>query len=134
MLAKAKPERRELKGGKWVFAIWVVTFLGARLVLDRDLVLDQWIKIVAALVPIIPTAVFLWYAVFAVRELDELHRQVHLEALVIAFPMAMLLLMTLGLLQLAVELNMEDWSYRHVWMFLPMFYFFGLLISWRRYR
>jgi hypothetical protein len=77
---------------------------------------------------------FLWVVVSAVRELDELHRRVHLEALAIAYPLAILLLATLGFLQLAIDLSSEDWSYRHVWPFLPCFYFIGLAIAWARYR
>ena len=44
------------------------------------------------------------------------------------------LLMVLGLLQLAVDLSQDDWSYRHLWMLLPLFYFIGLAVAWRRYR
>jgi heme A synthase len=117
-----------------VIALWVVTFLGARAVLDKDLVLPTWIKVTAALVPILPTALFLWVIVSSLREMDELHRKVHLESLVIAYPLAILMLVTLGFLQLAIELPPEDWSYRHVWPFLPCFYFLGLAIAWRRYR
>jgi hypothetical protein len=42
----------------------------------------------------------------------------------------------LTLLSAAKELEMQtqDWSYRHVWFFLPLFYFVGLDIARRRYR
>lgn len=117
-----------------VVGLWAVTFLGARLVLDKDLRLPAWVKVTAALVPILPTALFLWVVVSALRGLDELHRRVHLEALAIAYPLAILLLVTLGFLQLAIDLPAEDWSYRHVWGFLPCFYVIGLVVAWRRYR
>jgi hypothetical protein len=115
-------------------ALWLMTFLGARLVLDKDWHLPQWIKVTAALVPILPTAIFLWCIVRGIGQLDELHQRVHLEALAIAFPLTILMLMTLGLLQLAIDLNMDDWSYRHVWCYLPLFYFAGLALAWSRYR
>ncbi len=35
---------------------------------------------------------------------------------------------------MAINLSSEDWSYRHVWVFLPWFYFLGLVFAWRRYR
>jgi hypothetical protein len=114
--------------------LWAFTFLGARLVLDRDLALPGWVKLAAALVPVLPTAAFLRSVVGGVRGLDELHRRVHLEALVVAYPLAILMLMTLGLLELAVDLSPEDWSYRHVWPFLVLFYFVGVALSWRRYK
>lgn len=128
-------ERRISKFAGWaVVTLWVVTFLGARIVLDKDLQLPVWVKVTAALIPIVPTALFLWFAISALREHDELHRRVHLEALAIAYPLAVLLLVTLGFLQLAIDLPSEDWSYRHVWPFLPCFYFLGLAIAWRRYK
>ena len=119
----------------WVMiALWLTTFLGARLVLDKDWQLPQWIKVSAALVPILPTAIVLWCIVRGIGQLDELHQRVHLEALAVAFPLSVLLLMTLGLLQLAIDLPMEDWSYRHIWCYLPIFYLLGLTLSWSRYR
>lgn len=45
----------------------------------------------------------------------------------------MVLLMLLALVQLAMPLNMEDWSYRHVWIYMPIFYLGGLTIARRRY-
>lgn len=126
--------RTSMYAGWAVVGLWAITFLGARLVLDKDLLLPTWIKVTAALVPILPTALFLWVVVSALRGMDELHRRVHLEALVIAYPLAILLLVTLGFLQLAINLPAEDWSYRHIWPFLPCFYFLGLTIAWKRYR
>jgi hypothetical protein len=70
----------------------------------------------------------------ALRDLDELERRIQLEALAIAFPGALLLIMTLGLLQLAIPLSPADWSYRHIWPFLFLFYFLGLALTRRRYR
>lgn len=128
-------ERRASMYAGWaVVGVWAITFLGARMVLDKDVQLPQWAKLTAALVPIAPTALFLWVVVSALRGMDELHRRVQLEALAIAYPLAILLLVTLGFLQLAVELPAEDFSYRHVWPLLPCFYGIGLMIAWRRYR
>ena len=66
--------------------------------------------------------------------MDELHRRVHVEALVIAYPLATLLIVTLGFPQLAVGLSMDNWSYRHVAAFLPLLYIVGLAIALRRYK
>ncbi len=43
------------------------------------------------------------------------------------------ILMTLGLLELAVQLNADDWSYRHIWALMPALYYAGLLRAKRRY-
>ena len=118
-----------------VLVFWGVSYIAARLALDADLQLGPtWLRVAAALFPVIPTAVALWAIAVGLRDADELQRRVHLEALAIAYPLAILLLMTLGLLELAVGLKPEDWSYRHIWIYLPIFYFLGLFIAWRRYR
>lgn len=135
MQTTSKTDRRWMYAGYAVTALWGVSFIAARLALDNELQLQPtWLRVAAASLPIVPTALFLWFVVAAVRGLDELHRRVHLEALVIAYPLAILLLVTLGFLQLAIDLSPEDWSYRHVWVYLPGFYFLGLFIAWRRYR
>jgi hypothetical protein len=130
----SRAQRATNLAGWIITSVWLITILGARAVLDRDLQLPGWIKLTAALVPILPTAAFLRFAITSLRRLDELHRRVHLEALVIAYPLAILLLVTLGLLQLAIDLPVEDWSYRHIWPFLPAFYFLGMAIAWKRYQ
>jgi hypothetical protein len=116
-------------------ALWAVTFLVARLALDTDhaLVADASLRVAFALLPVAPFAVFLWTFIDGLRALDELERRIHLEALAIAFPLTMLMLMTLGLLELAIDLPRDDWSYRHIWAYLPLFYFVGLVWSRRRY-
>ena len=114
---------------------WGLSYMAARAALDIDLQLQPtWLRVAAALLPVAPTVFALWSIAAGLRESDELQRRVHLEALAIAYPLAILLLMTLGLMELAVGLNTADWSYRHIWIYLPVFYFLGLWIAWRRYR
>lgn len=135
--AVANPNRLAWTGLA-VVAGWGLVYVGARAFLDVELQqrlnFAPWVRVTAALIPVLPTAVFLWCIVAQVRSLDEMQRKIHLEALAIAYPLAILLLMTLGLLQLAIDLPPQDWSYRQVWFYLPLFYFIGLAIAWRRYR
>jgi hypothetical protein len=114
-------------------AAWAIAYFLALIVIER-MAAPEWLRIVLAIVPAVPFAFFLWSVVREIRALDELHRRVHLEALAIAFPLTLLLLMTLGLLDEATVLSRDDWSYRHIWYFLPLLYSIGLAISWRRYR
>jgi hypothetical protein len=44
-----------------------------------------------------------------------------------------MLLMTLGLVELVVPLNRDDWSYRHVWQMQGIIYCLGLYAAKRRY-
>jgi hypothetical protein len=113
--------------------VWAVCYLGA-LILLRKFQLEGWVRVAVALLPIPPFVLFLTMVLAEIRSLDELWRRIHLEALVIAFPLAVLLLMILGFMELATGLSPNDWSYRHVWIFLPIFYAIGMLISVRRYK
>jgi Na+/melibiose symporter-like transporter len=115
-------------------ALWAAAFLVSLWALKAEhAALAGSVRVALALLPVAPFAAFLWCFIADIRTLDELERRIHLEALAIAFPLAMLMLMTLGLLELAIDLPREDWSYRHVWAYLPLFYFIGLVWSKRRY-
>jgi len=113
--------------------VWGICYIGA-LILLRKFQLEGWVRIAVALLPIPPFVLFLAMVLAEIRSLDELWRRIHLEALAIAFPLAVLLLMILGLMELATGLSPNDWSYRHVWIFLPIFYVIGVLVSVRRYK
>jgi len=114
-------------------ALWIGSYLVAML-LQKYLPLSPAIRAAVALIPIVPFVFFVRRFVARLRDLDELQRRVHFEALAIAFPLAILLLMTLGLLERAEALSPKHWSYGKVWLYLPLFYLVGLAISWRRYR
>lgn len=114
----------------WI-AAWFLTWIAARVILESTV--PTWMRVIAALAPIPLAGAALLAIVRGARELDELEKRIQLEALAFAFVLAVLLLMTLGLLELAIPLNRDDWSYRHVWAILPTMYFGGLVIARRRY-
>ena len=116
--------------GLWV-AAWFATFFGARVILESSA--PTWLRVIAALAPTPIAGVALLAIIRGARELDELEQRIQLEALAFAFVIAVLLLMTLGLMELAVTLNRDDWSYRHVWAMLPTLYFLGVVLARRRY-
>ena len=113
--------------------VFVLTYFGARLFLGH-FAMENWLRIGVALIPVIPFLAFLWMLIRCLGRMDELQRRIQLEALAVAFPLSFLLLLVLGLLEKAIKLNPEDWSYRHVWFFLPIFYLFGLILAKRRYQ
>jgi hypothetical protein len=115
----------------WI-AAWMVAFIAARLLLDGS-GFATWIRVAAALGPVPLAGAALLTILRSARDLDELEKRIQLEALAVAFVLAMLLLMTLGLMELAVPLNRNDWSYRHVWAMLPTLYLLGLITARRRY-
>jgi len=88
-------------------------------------------------IALLPTPFFVWWLwtwMKGVSQMDELERRIELEALAFAFPVAVILLMTLGLLDLARPLNPDDFSLRHVWAMMPALYFMGLWRAKRRYQ
>jgi hypothetical protein len=109
-----------------------VTYLAARFLLQGPAVPY---RVAIALLPVPFFILFIVAAIRTARRLDELEQRIHLEALVFAFPAVLVVLLTLGLLQVAgVALSPQDWSYRHVWAFAFFFYFAGLALARRRYQ
>ena len=115
-----------------ILAGWGVLYIAARLLLELE-GLGWWSRLAIALVPVPAFAWVLWSVSNGIAEMDELQRRIQLEALAFAFPLTLLLLMTLGLIELAVGLNPDDWSYRHVWAVLPLFYLGGIIRAKQRY-
>ena len=116
----------------WSGLLALLTFFAARLGLESP-GLATATRIAIALVPLPFFAWFLREFVRQVSDADELERRIQLEALAVAFPLTLLLIMLLGLLQIAVPLPPEDWSYRHIWPLLYIFYLVGIMRAKRRY-
>lgn len=114
-------------------AAWVGTCVAARYSVELAPA-GSALRVLIALAPIVPTVLVLWLIWKGVRSLDELHRRVQFEALAVAFPLCMVMLWVLGLLEVAIDLDKSNWSYRHVWAMVPMFYLIGLALAWRRYK
>jgi hypothetical protein len=113
-------------------ALWASVWGISRGLLEMDLD-NRWLRIAIALTPIPFFVHFLWMWMKGVSTMDELERRIQLEALALAFPLMAVLLMTLGLLDVAVGLNPADFSIRNVWLMMPMLYYFSLWRAKRRY-
>jgi hypothetical protein len=130
------PSPRPHEGSRIVVigAIWLVLYFAIRLFLEANPALPRPVRLGLAFVPTPVFALFLWRFIRGLQSADELERRIQLEALAVAFPLGVLLLTTLGLVQRAVELSFQDWSYNHVWPFFVIFYLAGLAIARRRYQ
>jgi hypothetical protein len=113
--------------------IWMAVYCLALWFLKRP-EMPAVVKVAMIILPVIPFAFFLFHYIGHVRSMDELQRRVHLEGLALAFPIAILFLMTLGLIEKAGALSPKYWSYQEVWYYLPIFYLIGTAIASRRYR
>jgi len=79
--------------------VWMLVYLAARFAIESGSAVPPWDQAIA-LLPVPTFLWFIWTVDAALRDSDELQRRIHLEALALAFPTTMLLLMTLGLLSL----------------------------------
>ena len=113
---------------------WFLSYLAVRLAVESPEGFSRAGLIAIVILPVIPAALFLYFFINDMRRKDELQRRIQLEALALAYPLILLLILTLGLLELVVNLNPADWSYRHLGPFVILFYVLGLWVSTRRYR
>lgn len=112
--------------------IWAVSYIGS-LGAMKTLELSPAVGIMLTLVPAIAFALFLYKFYRSVYFMDEVQIKIQMEAVVVAFTLALFTIMTLGLIDLAVELKAEDWSYRFLVPLFVAYYFIGLFISKRKY-
>ena len=109
----------------------LAAYFGSRVLLERS---DLSARLPVALAPLPFFVLFLAAFIRLVREMDELERRVQLEALAFAYPALLVLVMALGLLELAgVALSPADRSFRHVWQIGVVLYVGGIALSSRRY-
>lgn len=126
-------QKRHLSNRVLVYAVvWVFSYIGSLLVL-KSFALPKEVGIILTVITALAFAVFIYKYYRSIFFMDEVQIKVQMEAVVIAFSLGLYLLMTLGLLDLVVTLNKEDWSYRHLVPYFAIFYFIGLFISKRKY-
>ncbi len=113
-------------------ALWASVYGISRGLLEMESA-ERWIRVAIELIPVPLFVSFLWLWMKGLGTMDELERRIQLEALALAFPLMVVLLMTLGLLEVAVGLNPDDWSARQVWLMMPMLYYFSLWRAKRKY-
>ena len=116
----------------WYAALWLVTYTICLLFIKK-LSPDAGPGIILSLLPVITFVLFIYSIKKEIASMDEVQIRVQMEAVVIAFSFGLLLIMTLGLLDLVVTVSKEDWSYRHLVPYFTIFYFIGLFISKRKY-
>ncbi len=113
-------------------ALWFVTYTICFLIL-KNLSPDTTPGLILSFLPVVTFALFIYSIIKGVASMDEVEIRIQMEAAVIAFSLALLMIMTLGLLDLVVVLNKKDWSYTHLVPYFALFYFIGVVISKRKY-
>lgn len=113
-------------------AAWAVSYTVALWVLKK-VEMAPALGAVCVALPVVGFVWFLFQYIRGVQQMDEVARRIQLEATAIAFCLSILMLMLLGLIDLLVTLNPNDWSPRHLVPFCVAFYFAGLAWAKRRY-
>lgn len=125
---KANPPRRVLVAG----ATWLLVYLAARFALQEMRPAHPW-DLAAAFAPLFAFFWFVSVVQRAVKGADELQRLIQLEALALAFSTTMVVLMTLGLMEIfhggSLELPLRD-----LWAMLPAIYAICFAVAYQRYR
>lgn len=112
--------------------LWAITYSACLLIL-KTWSPDPVLGIILSLLPVAAFAGFLYHLIKGVASMDEVQIRIQMEAAAVGFSLGLLMLMTLGLLDLVVVLNKEDWGYRHLVPYFAIFYFIGLIIAHRKY-
>ena len=91
-------------------------------------------RVLVAAVPLAAFALFIVAEVRVIRRCDELEQRIQLEALAVAYPVSVLLVYGLGLLERAGVVIPGFSSLRDVWPLTVLPYFVGFALARRRYR
>ena len=127
-----KAKRESLAGYLVVPLLFIGAYAGARMGIEKTEP-GSGLALAFALLPV-PFFAFLIYAYSrAVRGMDELGRRIQLEALALAFPVALLIVFTAGLLDLAGFHGSQDWDLPRLWPLMVLPYCFGVFRAHRRY-
>jgi hypothetical protein len=111
---------------------WMLAYIAVRFLLESGEFHHPWDLLVA----LVPIPVFLWFGAVvrvALTEADELQRRIHLEALALAFPATVVLLMTLGLIDSLPTVGIGISLY-NLWALLPPLWGVCVVVASERYR
>jgi hypothetical protein len=113
-------------------SLFVVAYFGARGGIE-NVEPRSGAALALALLPVPFFALLIWGYVRTVRGMDELARRIQLEGLVFAFPIALLIVFTAGLLDLAGFHGEQNWDLPRLWPLMLLPYWGGIALAHRRY-
>jgi len=131
-VSNSKPERSSWSAFIVVPVIFVGAYFAARAGIKR-VEPGSLAALGLALLPVPPFAWLIWCFVRGIRSMDELERRIQLEALALAFPIALLVTFTAGLLDLAGFHGEGNWDLPRLCPLLLLPYWIGLALARRRY-
>jgi hypothetical protein len=123
-------DRRNARSANWYLLFWAATMLAAMFGLDRRLIPAGPASVAAVVVPTFAAIAALIAYMRFLRQADELHRKVQLEALALGFGGGFVASFTLELIEQAGWASFDAGD-----PFLVMIFFFmvGMYLGTRRY-
>ncbi len=116
-----------------IYAIlWCLSYVGSLFAI-KSLQIPIEASVILTFISVLAFALFIYKFFRSIVFMDEVQVKIQMEAVVLAFALGLLLVMTLGLIDLFIVLNPEDWSYRFLVPIFIAFYFLGLFIAKRKY-
>ncbi len=116
-----------------IYAIlWCLSYVGSLFAI-KSLQIPIEASVILTFISVLAFALFIYKFFRSIVFMDEVQIKIQMEAVVLAFALGLLLVMTLGLIDLFIVLNPEDWSYRFLVPIFIAFYFLGLFIAKRKY-
>jgi hypothetical protein len=125
-------ERRHARAFVIVPVLFVAAYFAARGGIENTAAGSKT-ALAFALLPVPFLAAFLWIYARGVGMMDELERRIHLEALALAFPVALLVVFTAGLLDLAGFHGEDNWDLPRLFPLVLLPYWFGLFRARKKY-
>ena len=125
-----KPKNNQIA----VYSILWSLLYAACMIAIKKLEPSETVGIIVSFIPAITFILFINRLIKNINLMDEVERRIQLEAVVWAFSLGLLLLMTLGLLDMVVTLKKEYW--RNISFVIPCFFVFyavGVVITRRKY-
>ncbi len=116
-----------------IYAIlWSISYIGSIFAI-KMLTIPIEASLMLTIVSVSAFTLFIYKFFRSIYFMDEVQIKLQMEAFVLAFALGLLLLMTLGLIELYLDLNPQDWNYRFLVPIFILFYFIGLFIAKRKY-
>lgn len=126
-------ENNHLNDRVAIYAIlWCLSYVGSLFAI-KHMSLAIETSIMLTIISVASFALFIYKYFRSIFFMDEVQIKIQMEALVFAFAIGLLVLMTLGLVDLYIVLNPNDWNYRFLVPIFITLYFAGLFIAKRKY-
>jgi hypothetical protein len=90
-------------------------------------------RLVYALIPVVPTGLYLFSVYKSLRALDELQRRIQFEAVTFAFAATLILSLTFGMLQKSGFFLPWAWDWEGIWGLMLGTWVVGQIMAARRY-